>query len=708
VQKKKLRKFASAAFSILRDAAGSSGQLRFCWLFRLAALCFLEANHPDSWQVSDDTIRNPGQIPLLFQRLHEEFPLAFPESESELCTEDMPLELFHTIKEIIPLEMWRGNFQLAGWIYQYYIAEEKKLISSDKKRRSKVSGNQIYAVTQVFTPEWLVRYMTENTLGGYCQERKQLHYYVRREKEYTESCSPQDLRVLDPCMGSGNILVSAFDLLMQIYLEHGFSPREAAVSILQNNIYGMDIDPNACRLTAFALYMKLKAVCPAVCCRKIRLQLVHFQFPAAADKLLHASQLGALLPPETAFPAGADSQAESAMRLLSMKYDVVCTNPPYLSNSGMNPVVSAFIREHYADYKADLFAAFIVRCMEFAKQGGKIGMLTPFVWMFIQSYQKLRAHIYDNTTPETLVQLAYSAFRDATVPVCAFTLHNGPSDEKGIFIRLSEFQSSMEIQKGKMQEAARDIHCSWRYEAAVPQLRQLAGQPLVYWLSQQMQDVFERGIPLGRLAEAKQGLATGCNARFLRFWFEVFTPEISRGVSSRQEAKKSGMKWFPYNKGGDYRKWYGNDVYIVDWKNDGAAIRSFYNEKGRKRSRPQNMQYYFQECFSWSLVSSSAAAFRYKPGGMIFDVSGMSCFGTEHREYLLALCNSAPAEELLKAIAPTINYQCGDIAAMPVILPENQKTEERIGEIAEENIALCKEDWDSFEISMDFQGHPLL
>ena len=724
MRKQKIRQFAADAHRMLRTAAAPYGRqaehIAFCWFFRLTALRYLEVNVPEHWQVFGQCTDPERLMPELFARLHAEFPAAFPEDADALMQLRLPEELPEMLLAAVPAEEWRGNVQLTGWLYQYYNAEEKAQFPADAKRNEKVAAGQIHAATQVFTPEWLVQYLTENTLGKYCRETHALRYFVHTETEQTEPCNPQKLRVLDPCMGSGNILVSAFDLLVQIYAEHGIPAAQAVRPILQENLCGLDIDPHACCLTAFALLMKAKAVCPDADLSRMRLSLAHFQFPElpeplrstpAARTMQHSAQLGSLLKPEAPLPeteAGFPEEYCRAAELLTQTYDVVCTNPPYMSNSGMNPELSALMRTHYPDYKADLFAAFIDRCISFTAAGGRIGMLTPYVWMFIHSYQKLRLRIYDSAPPETLVQLAYSAFRDATVPVCAFTLRNAHQPDTGIYIRLSDFSSSMEIQQCKMQEAASDFNCPWRYEAGTEQFRMLPEQPAAYWLPQPLREAFRKGKPLGTYADARQGLATGCNARFLRYWFEVNAGEICRCARSRAEALESGKMWFPYNKGGDYRKWYGNDLYVVNWANDGAEIRSFCDEKGRRRSRPQNMDYYFKESFSWSLVSSSDAAFRYKPAGMIFDVSGMSCFGTQHREYLLALCNSRPAKELLKAIAPTINYQCGDIAALPVLLPEQEDCERQIAELVQENIALCRADWDSFELSMDFAAHPLL
>ena len=703
-------RFAVSARRTLMQSARGCGfsdaeaqEIAFGWFFRLTALRFLSVNFPEEW---GGTAETPAAA---CERLRSQFPAAFPEEHFAQYACCLPDALVPLLRESVPDAAFLSNVQQIGWLYQHSNSEDKAQLPAQSKRNTKVSAAQLHAATQLFTPEWLVRYLTENTLGCYCRDKAGLSYFLSGGQDAAVRCNPEQLRVLDPCMGSGNMLVAAFDLLLQIYQEHGIAPAEAAVKIPQQNLYGLDIDPHACRLTAFALMMKTKAVCPAADFAAMRLHLAHFRFSPAEGVLCHADQLGSLLtltPDE--LPANAPAAAKDAAALLSQQYDVICTNPPYMSNSSMNPILSGFLRQHYEDYKADLFSAFMVRCAALAKPDGRLGFLTPYVWMFIRSYEKLRERIYRTQTIETLVQFAYSAFRDATVPVCAFTLRNRQTGGKGIYIRLSEFSSSTEIQREKLCEAARQPACGWRYTADPAQYSVIPGKPVAYWLPEALRHAFAAGSPLGTLADARQGLATGCNSRFLRYWFEVPAAAVCRTARNRADAKRSGKKWFPYNKGGDYRKWYGNDLYVVNWADDGAEIRSFRSSTGRLRSRPQNMQYYFRACFSWSLVSSSDAAFRYKPAGQIFDVSGMSCFCEEHAAYLLALCNSKPAKELLKAIAPTINYQCGDIAALPVLPPEDAKQEAEIEALVRENIALCKEDWDSFELSADFQRHCLM
>ncbi len=722
------RLFAVQARRALTDAAGSFTGSRseaestaFGWFFRLVSLRYLEVNAPAQWQVfaglsgtaeAEAVLR--GRLAACCKRLHEAYPAAFPEPDFYGRISCLPEQFYGKNAPVsllleIPDSEWRENIPICGRLYQYYNSEEKAMLPASRKRNQKVSAAQIHAATQLFTPDWIVRCLTENLLGIYCRDRSDLLYCIRDRADSAEECDPLTLTFMDPCMGSGNMLTAAFDLLLRIYREHGFSVQDAALRIPQQNLCGLDIDPRAYRLTAFALLMKVRQICPDADLSGIHLRIAHFH-DTGSPETGHAAQLGSLLRPS------ADSREfrilsetlPAAAELLSQQYDIVCTNPPYMNRSSMNDVLSAFIRRYYPDYSADLFSAFTVRCMELTKPGGRIGLLIPYVWMFIRSYEKLRERIDRTQSVETLVQFAYSVFRDATVPLCAFTLRNLKTDRPGIYIRLSDFASTVSLQQKQLLAAAADSSCKWRYSVQSSHFRNLPGKPFAYWLHDALCSAFIRGTPLGALADVRQGLATGCNARFLRCWYEVAADAVCKNASCAEDAAASGKKWFPYNKGGDYRKWYGNDLYVVNWERDGREIRNFRNEKGMLRSRPQNTAYYFQPSVSWSLVSSSDAAFRLKPAGQIFDVSGMSFFGTENRLYLLALCNSAPAKEMLKAIAPTINYQCGDIAALPVIFPETNAEKLEIEALTEENIALCKADWDSFEISMDFQRHPLI
>jgi hypothetical protein len=393
-------------------------------------------------------------------------------------------------------------------------------------------------------------------------------------------------------------------------------------------------------------------------------------------------------------------------RLLAQKYDVVVTNPPYMGNKGLNAKMSEYLQREYVDYKSDTFSAFIIRCGEMAKPSGYVGIFSPYVWMFIQSYEKLRNNLYSTKNITTLIQFEYSAFEEATVPVCTFVYRNAYTSERGSYFRLVDFRGGMEVQRQKYLEAVQNPKCGYFHTANAANFAKIPGSPVAYWVGEKMLRAFEVGKPLSPVCKPTQGLATGDNGRFVRYWHEVSVNNLMLTCNSRQAAENSGVKWFPYNKGGDFRKWYGNNDCIVNWVNDGSEIRNFYGDNGRLASRPQNMDYYFKESATWSKISSGSSAFRYKPQGHIFDVAGTSIFSNDHTLllYVLGFCNSVVVNKILEAISPTLNYEVGHIASLPVI---ERNTDEIMG-IVNDNIALSRADWDAFETSWDFARHPLI
>lgn len=729
-----------------------------------------------------------GILPGLFEKTGD-----FTEVLLPLTISDREDGIVYHLVNDIQEQDWKEQVQIIGWLYQYYNSVPKNRIFEGLKKNIKISRESIPAATQLFTPDWIVRYMVENSLGRLVMSEKWLvgsdsgKWLVDSEKKRIEAQkafaekmgwdyflpdaeqspdvrklitdhyplsttkSPEEILFLDPCMGSGHILVYAFDVLMDIYRSQGYSDREAAQSIVKYNLYGLEIDDRAAQLAYFSMMMKARSydrcffsrgISPAIySIRESSIKNKSFferfgELSRCAEMLCEdfadAKEYGSIIRPRVTheeiimlcerFESLKDINAfaghpqwittfEALLKqaeIMSQKYHCVVTNPPYMASSGMNRKLSEFIRINYSDYKSDLFSVFMIRCSEMTAKDGYLGLLTPLVWMFIKSYQKLREYIYRHQTIGTLIQFEYSAFEEAVVPICSFVLKNSLTGEKGGYIRLTDFRGGMDQQRQKVLEAVRNQRCGYFYQSDSSAFSQIPGSPAAYWLSCEMLSTFEKGIPLKDIAEPKQGLATGCNDIFIRRWFEVSTHKISFRSGSRKDAAESCKKWFPYNKGGDFRKWYGNNDYIVNWENDGEQIRNFRNESGRLRSRPQNVQYYFRRCFSWSLVSSGAAAFRLIEEGSIFDIAGMSCFAHDEGDlyYLLSLCNSKIAQEVLKVIAPTINYQCGDIADIPVI--KSHAYAESIVRIAKENIALCKEDWDSFETSCSFQKHRLI
>lgn len=657
-----------------------------------------------------------------------------------------------------------GQVEIIGWLYQYYISKRHDEVIAVLGKKS-ITKKDIPAATQLFTTDWVVRYMVDNSLGRYWIERnpqsklaEKLEFFVtpkNGEIQYVdEKINPTDLTFFDPCMGSGHILVYAFDVLMEIYREVGYSDRDAALSIVENNLFGMDIDKRAYQLAYFAIMMKARSYNRRALTKGIsnNLSVVeesNFIDKFSCDRLTtdseqnkigeylveayrDAQEIGTLQTIEkkdyTGFATYLNNIENSAgqidlfstgwlndtlpkmlqltkqAEIMSKKYAVVCTNPPYMNK--LEGQLKKFVVDNYKAYSGDLFSVFIYRNFDYCKIDGYSAFMTPFVWLFIKTYEALRKYIIDTKAITTLVQMEYSAFEEATVPICSFVLKNGKAIEKALCFRLSDFKGGMSIQKQKVLEAIENKNCGYFYEAEQSDFSRIPGSPIAYWASKNFFEMFRKGTLLGNLADSKQGLATADNNRFLREWYEVDFCKIKFDCKTLDEAKESGFKWFPYNKGGEFRKWYGNNDYIVNWENDGFEIKHFFDSKGKLRSRPQNLNYMFRSSVSWSDITSSTNAFRYKPYGNLFDISGMSFFPKRNTNYLLALCNTKLVADVLKIIAPTIHCQCGDVANIPVI--EDDTKAFNIESKVDENINISKFDWDSFETSWDFEKHPLV
>ncbi|MBD3843232.1 MAG: BREX-1 system adenine-specific DNA-methyltransferase PglX, partial [Campylobacterales bacterium] len=388
---------------------------------------------------------------------------------------------------------------------------------------------------------------------------------------------------------------------------------------------------------------------------------------------------------------------------------VVVANPPYMGGKGMSDRLKKYLSDNYNDVKTDLFSAFMVRNTFLTLPKGQLGFMTPFVWMFISSYEKLREFIINQKTITSLVQLEYSGFDGATVPICTFTLENSYNPEYlGGYIKLSDFKGS-ENQAPKTLEAIKNKDCGWFYLSSANEINLIPGSPIAYWVSQRVKEIFEKSEKLGEVSQPRVGLQTGDNDRFLRCWSEVSFNKVGLNYSNRDEAKESSLKWFPYNKGGEFQKWYGNQDYLVNWENDGVEIQNFFDEKGKLRSRPQNKEFYFQEGITWSFVSSSNFGVRYTPKGFLFDVGGSSTFPKDNEIfYITAFLTSKIALNMLKIVAPTINFQVGDLKALPIIFSKQESTKQQIDTLTGECIDISKEEWDSRETSWDFLINGLL
>lgn len=664
-------------------------------------------------------------------------------------------------------EDWQDAVQIIGWLYQYYNDERKNEVINIYK--GTVKKEDIPAATQLFTTDWVVRYMVDNSLGRYWIERhpesklaEKLEFFVTPKngeiKHIDGFVKPEDVKFFDPCMGSGHILVYAFDVLMEIYKESGYTERDAAAMIVQNNLFGLDIDDRASQLAYFAVMMKARSYDRRFLSRGIKPNVLAIKesngmgavvrdgLTADAkmneisrylvDTFRDAKELGSIITVEPkdydgymAYLDNCDGQGQLTMedadwlqntrpmlkalarqaKVLSAKYPVVCTNPPYLNK--IEGRLKTFVTENYKDYSGDLFSVFTYRNLMFCKQDGYCGYMTPFVWMFIKTYEKLREFIIQSKSITTLVQMEYSAFEEATVPICSFVLKNGKATENGLYFKLSDFKGGMEIQKQKVLEALADKYCGYFYESDQSNFSKIPGSPVAYWVSKNAVQAFETQKALGAIAEPKQGLATTDNNRFVRAWSEVDFNKIGFSYS-REKAAESGIKWFPLNKGGEFRKWYGNNDFIVNYQHDGAEIKASVLSKYTYLKTPdfvvKNQQYYFCENGTWSAISSGKISVRYSPKGFIISNAGMAIF-CESRllRYIIAFMNSVcVSDELLGVINQTLNFNAGDIEKLPLAFSD--KMESIVISLSDDCIAKEKSDWDSYETSWDFKRNPLV
>ncbi|ARN93919.1 type II restriction endonuclease subunit M (plasmid) [Levilactobacillus brevis] len=665
----------------------------------------------------------------------------------------MPRDDFDVEKE--------GQVEIIGWLYQYYNEEPHDQVVNING--GPVKTDDIPAATQLFTTDWVVRYMVDNSLG-----KKYLEHYpdspVKGKLKYllpgdiTPDQSDFDItriQVMDNAMGSGHILAYAFDVLMTMYEDQGYAKREAANSIIQNNLFGLEIDRRAFQLSYFSLMMKLRRYDRQALNRSVMPNIhVSIAAPAVTEEFLHslkassevideiqdiaahfmdAKTLGSIIelpanydyagmrnalePVATAQKISLFGNQQIAQQLLEIiataetmtqRYDVVVTNPPYLNK--MNSTLKKYVKKHYKDYSADLFSVFIWHNINMTKVNGYAGYMTPFVWMFIKSYEKLRTALLSNVKIDSLIQLEYSAFEEATVPINTFVLKNTKNDETGTYLRLSDFKGGMMIQAEKVQEAIADPGVKYLYRTNQTNFGKIPGSPIAYWASQQLIRDFETGRPLSNFVDPRQGLATADNNRFLRQWFEVAYSSIKFDARSIEESISSRKKWFPYNKGGAYRKWYGNYDYVVNWKNDGYEIKHFTFPNGKQRSVVRNPDYYFREAITWSDITSGSFAARYRLPGSIHDVTGMSIFFNRAKSNIheiLAALNSRVANEIFSMINPTMHLQIGNVTNFPVLEVGAEK-DVKMKELVNSSITQSRAEWNSFETSWDFLLHPIL
>ena len=694
-------------------------------------------------------------LPQMFEPISDYTELLFPDG---LLREDSVLAMLAAVDA----ENW-ADIQVIGWLYQYYNTELKNETFELLKKNVKITKERIGAATQLFTPEWIVRYMVENSLGRLWLEghddralRRRWRYYMDEAEQEPQVAAqlaqiraqesriqPEEIRLLDPCMGSGHILVYAFDVLMEIYRTQGYTDRDAVSAIIENNLYGLDIDDRAAQLAYFALMMKAcehdrrflrRGVQPHVCAvaewngnpndspawsdgqrRAARMLRETFRDAKEYGSILSIPKpLADALDELGENPFGGETalgvDAENLQRLaaqakiMARKYDVVVTNPPYMGSSGMGARLAEFVKKQYPDSKSDLFAVFMEKVREYAKQGGKIGLVTMNSWMFLTSFETLRKCIIEQDSIETINHLGMEAFEGIigkVVQTVAFTFLNRIRIEnyKGNAVRLTDFYDSQRWLKEKefFNEKNHYIYKQDNFE-------KIPGAPVAYWVSEKVGDIFINTTALGKTGQTTKGLITGDNNRFMRLWWEIQRFDIRFDVRNNDEAKASGAKWFPCNKGGDYRKWYGNQEYIINWKDDGKEILKDA-EKDKRHSQDYYTRLKFKPSISWSSISSNKPSFRYRNNELI-DHAGMAFVPDEEEKiyYDLGFMNSIVSEKMLQILSPTINYNAGEIGSLPIDFNDNNESNDRT-KIA---ISISKEDWDSFETSWDFKKHPMI
>lgn len=648
-----------------------------------------------------------------------------------------------------------GQVEIIGWMYQYYISKKHDEIINIYK--GTVKKADIPAATQLFTTDWVVRYMVDNSLGRYWIERnpesklaEKLEFFVTPKdgkiNYINEKVYPTDLTFFDPCMGSGHILVYAFDVLMEIYRECGYSDRDAALSIVQNNLYGMDIDKRAYQLAYFAVMMKARSYnrraltqgvfnnlavceesnaidsfyCEGLTTDKEQNKIGEYLIEAFKD----AQELGTLQTIKkndykgfAEYLLNLESNAEQfniftvtwtndvlpkmlkftkQAHIMSQKFAVVCTNPPYMGK--LEGRLKDFVVNNYKAYSGDLFSVFMYRNFGFCKEDGYSAFMTPFVWMFIKTYEELRKYIINYKGITSLIQMEYSAFEEATVPICSFVLKNSRAEDKALCFRLSDFKGGMDVQKEKVLEAIENKECGYFYESDQNRFFKIPGTPIAYWISNGILDSFVNGKLLGNIAEIVTGMSTGDNNSYLRFWHEVSNRDISFYSSKMEDIDLLLTPWIPYNKGGEARKWYGNNDYVVKWKE---------SEKFH-RSRPTFSHLYLKEGITWSFVTSGMYSARYYPDGFLWDVAGSPCVVKDKNlmHYILGFLSTKIANQILKIINPTINCQVVDMQNTPILIEESKI--DKVKMLSEQSITISKADWDAFETSWDFRKHPLV
>jgi len=692
--------------------------------------------------------RLAAPMPFLFTRIEDYTQLLMP---MDILSES---SIVNKVRLALSKETCQ-DVEVIGWLYQFYISEKKDEVMG---RKSAVASEDIPAVTQLFTPHWIVQYMVENSLGRLWMQNQpgshlaeKMPYYIKPEepeKEYLKLQSPEEIRLCDPACGSGHILTYAFDLLYAIYEEMGYDPVQIPALILQHNLYGVEIDQRAGSLAAFALYMKAyerdrgfagRGVTPKICVMEdIRFsaaELKRYMEKLGSDLFTQdlweglkqfedATTYGSLIRPKERNPQAVrermrergvfedlflyetNRKVEKVLEMieyLSPRYQVVVANPPYFGN--FDSEYKDFAKDYYPDSKSDTFAMFIERGFELVITKGFNAMVTMQSWMFLSSYEVLRKKLLSTVTINCMVHMANMVMGIAFGTAATIWQKNYLPDYKGAYSYV--YYEDLTEKKVPIEFPIRNERLS---KASAQDFKKIPGSPIAYWVSDRVREVFEEGVPLEKLAEPRLGMATGNNYIYLRLWFEVNLKKVGLNLKSREEAKETQKKWFPYNKGGAFRKWYGNFDYLVNWENDGSLLLNTLDPSGKRIwAHNFNLDYIFKPSVTWTFISSSNFAARLTPNGFLFDVSGSSAFpNQEIIKVVTAFLCSKIAFIFLKTLNPTLNFQVGNLSNLPLINFSDENFISSINKISGKIISLTKRDWDSFETSWDFSISPLI
>ena len=696
-------------------------------------------------------------MPFMFKKKGTYSDILFP---TGLLIEN---SLLVRIREEIGKE---APIELIGWLYQFYNSEKKDQVFEALKKNTKITKENVPAATQLFTPDWIVKYMVENSLGKLALESTGINenlkdnwkYYIESELDKnSEKIKIEDVKILDPAMGSGHILVYAFDLLFEMYENLGWSTKESVLSILKNNIYGLEIDERAGQLASFALMMKArekfsrlfsvlkreedfklntliieesnslservknrikannlnnlnkiiedfedaKEYGSILKLETIDKELLEREFNILKESFNNNEQ-GTLIFNEDELDINIEEDLELIESLIRQhitlvnQYETVVTNPPYMGGKGFSPKLKTYVEKNYKDTKSDLFAVFIERCNEFTKKNCYTSMITMQSWMFLSSFENLRKNIIEKTEIKTLNHLGARAFSEIggeVVSTVAWVSQKKSPKNDGTYLRLVDYNNA-DLKEEEFFNKAN------YFQAKQKDFEKIPGSPIAYWVSDKIREIFEKNQKLGEIADLKNGFTTGNNDLFLRLWNEVSFIKIGYNMKNSQEALESKKKWFPYNKGGNFKKWYGNQEYLINWENEGNSIKGYGHLVAR------SLKYMFLPNISWSKIGSSTISFRYYPLGFMFDVAGLSMFLQKEISYfyIIGFLNSKISHRILAFLSSTLNFEVGHISNIPIIKKENTLVEK----LVEENLNISKEEWDSRETSWDFEKLSLI